>query len=191
MNSIFTFACLLSLVSFGFNAPAADKTLEFTDLNGATHTPLQTKETRATVLLFVWHTCPVANSYAPEIEKIYQHYKGDNVSFYLVQTDPDLKTSRAKKHAADYGYTLPILIDRKHELVKHVGAKMTPEAVVLLSDGTPIYRGRIDNRQAALGKRRPKATIFDLRDTLDAILAGEKLRPRTTPAIGCYIPETG
>ena len=52
-----------------------------------------------------------------------------------------------------------------------------------------LFRSRIDNRQAALGKRRPAATVFDLRDTLDAVLAGKPIKPRTTEVIGCYIPD--
>ncbi len=168
---------------------AADAKTEFTDLQGRTQLPLATAGFKATVLIFVWQTCPVANAYAPEIERIYQDYRSRGVAMYLVQVDPDLRVEEARAHAKEYGYTLPLLHDPKAVLSRHVGATMTPEAVVLLPDGTRIYNGRIDNRQAALGKRRPKATVFDLRATLDAILAGKKLEPRTTEVIGCYIPE--
>jgi len=163
---------------------------EFVDTNGTRQHPLKTNDSTATVLIFVWNTCPVANAYAPEIERIYQQYKKDDIAFYLVHTDPDLTLSKAQQHTREYGYTLPVLIDREHLLVKHVGAKMTPEAAVVLPNGTLVYRGRIDNRQAALGKRRPKATVFDLRDTLDQIVSGATPRPRFTKAVGCYIPET-
>lgn len=171
-------------------AGGAGADLEYADLNGTARHPLATGSHKATVLIFVWHTCPVANSYAPEIERIYEDYKDRDVALYLVQVDPDLKLDKAREHAREYGYQMPVIIDRKHELVKRAGAEMTPEAAVLLPDGELIYRGRIDNRQAALGKRRPAATETDLRDTLNAILAGKKLTPRTTKAIGCYIPET-
>ncbi|NJO56764.1 MAG: redoxin family protein [Rhodospirillales bacterium] len=172
-------------------APAAESgpTGAFKDINGSTHHPLATSGRKATVLIFVWHTCPVANSYAPEIERIYQEYKEKGVAVFLVHVDPTLKDEKARKHAADYQYTLPVLIDHQHALVKATGATMTPEAVVLLPDGKMIYNGRIDNRQAALGKRRPQATELDLRNTLDAILAGKKLEPRSTEVIGCYVPE--
>ncbi len=178
------------LLATGGHAGAADAGPEYVDLAGLQQHPLDTANHKATVLVFVWHTCPVANSYAPEIERIYQDYKDRDVAVYLVQVDPDLKVEKARRHAKDYGYTMPVIIDRKHELVKRTGAEMTPEAAVLLPDGKLVYRGRIDDRQAALGKRRPAATESDLRDTLDAVLAGEKLEPRTTKAVGCYIPET-
>jgi peroxiredoxin len=167
---------------------AAAKT-EFTDLNGHVQRPLDTAGHKATVLIFVWQTCPVANAYAPEIERIYQDYKQRGVAMFVVQVDPELKLDQARKHAKDFGYTMPLLHDPKGALAKHTGATMTPEAVVLLPDGKRIYNGRIDNRQAALGKRRPQATVFDLRDALDAILAGKKIEPRKTEVTGCYIPE--
>lgn len=168
---------------------AADAKTEFTDLNGQVRQPLATTGHKATVFIFTWQTCPVANAYAPEIERIYQNYKERGVALFVIQVDPELKPDQARQHAKEYGYTMPLLHDPKGVLAKHTGATMTPEAVVLLPDGKRIYNGRIDNRQAALGKRRPKATVFDLRDTLDAVLAGKELKPRTTEVIGCYIPE--
>lgn len=168
---------------------AADAKTEFTDLNGQVHQPLATAAHKATVFIFTWQTCPVANAYAPEIERIYQDYKERGVALFVIQVDPELKPDPARKHAKEYGYTMPLLHDPQGILAKHTGATMTPEAVVLLPDGKRIYNGRLDNRQAALGKRRPKATVFDLRDTLDAVLAGKELKPRTTEVIGCYIPE--
>jgi len=168
---------------------AADAKTQFSDLNGTARYPLATAERKATVLIFIWQTCPVANAYAPEIERIHQEYKPRGVALFLVQVDPELNLEQARQHARDFGYTMPVLPDPRGALSKQVGATMTPEAVVLLPDGKRVYRGRIDNRQAALGKRRSHATVFDLRDTLEAILAGKPVEPRRTEVIGCYIPE--
>lgn len=168
---------------------AADAKTEYTDLNGKVRYPLATEGRKATVLIFIWQTCPVANAYAPEIERLYTDYREQGVATFVIHVDPGLKPEQARRHAQDYGYTVPLLLDPKGILAKHTGATKTPEAVVLLPDGKRIYNGRIDNRQAALGKRRPQATVFDLRDTLDAILAGKKIEPRKTEVIGCYIPE--
>jgi hypothetical protein len=167
----------------------ADAKTEFKDLQGAVQRPLDTTARTATVLVFVWQTCPVANAYAPEIERIYQDYQQRGVALYLVQVDPGLKPEKARQHAKDYGYTMPVLHDPQGVLSQHTGATMTPEAVVLLPDGRKIYNGRIDDRHAALGRRRPKVTVHDLRDTPEEILAGKKFKPRSTEVIGCYLPE--
>ena len=54
-----------------------------------------------------------------------------------------------------------------------------------------VYRGRIDNVYAALGKRRPEATEHDLRKALDEVLSGRPVAEPRTQAIGCYIPSLG
>ena len=60
-------------------------------------------------------------------------------------------------------------------------------AVVLDKSGSVRYRGRIDNFYADLGKPRRAATTHDLRDALDAVVAGRAVaHPETTP-IGCFI----
>jgi len=54
--------------------------------------------------------------------------------------------------------------------------------------GQVLYRGRIDNVYAALGKRRPEATERDLRKALDEILQGKAVTTSQTQPVGCYIP---
>ena len=54
--------------------------------------------------------------------------------------------------------------------------------------GHVLYRGRIDNVWAALGKRRSAATEHDLRKALEAAVNGKRVAEPRTQAIGCYIP---
>jgi hypothetical protein len=53
--------------------------------------------------------------------------------------------------------------------------------------GELLYRGRIDDGYAALGKKRAVVTEHDLRDALDAIAAGKPVKKAKTKAIGCLI----
>jgi hypothetical protein len=106
-----------------------------------------------------------------------------------VHADPDLTADEARKHAAEYGLTLPVLLDSKHQLVAATGATRTPEVAVLLKDGSLAYRGRIDDRYPGLGKKRQAPTQRDLRDALTSILADEPLRVSRTAAVGCSIPD--
>lgn len=63
----------------------------------------------------------------------------------------------------------------------------TPEAAVLTAGGELLYLGRIDNRLEDLGKQRVQVTEFNLRDTLEAILAGKPVPRARTRALGCAI----
>ena len=49
------------------------------------------------------------------------------------------------------------------------------------------YSGRIDNYYADLGKPRRQATVHDLTESLDAIVAGRAVSNPETPAVGCFI----
>jgi hypothetical protein len=166
-------------------ASAADRVVA-KDLHGRVHTPLASQAT--TVLIFITVDCPIANAYAPEIKRIIAAYSSKGVKFYLVQTDPQIPVAAAKKHASDYGYKVPVLLDRNHGLVKAAGATVTPE-VAVYSKGKQMYLGRIDDLYYGLGKRRAIVRSRDLRAALDAVLAGRKLPKSAVPAVGCIIPK--
>ena len=60
-------------------------------------------------------------------------------------------------------------------------------AAVLSPAGQLLYLGRIDNRLEGFGKRRVQVTEFNLRNTLDAVLAGKPVPQARTKALGCAI----
>lgn len=146
------------------------------------------KKSRATVLLFVTTDCPIANSYAPEINRLCKQYEPEKIAFYLVYADPTIPLKEQRKHVREFGYRCPAIRDVKHILVNMVKAKVTPEAAVLSPEGRLLYRGRIDDRYLDFGKKRPHATTYDLRDALDAIVRGKPVPNPTTRAVGCFIP---
>ncbi len=165
----------------------SSSSLQFTDLEGRIQTPLSQPDQRATILFFVLPDCPISNAYAPEIKRITTEYSQRQIASFVVYVDPDLTTDGAKKHAKDYGYECPVICDQSLRLVEQTGVTIAPEVAVLDLNGKRLYRGRIDNLYAGLGKRRPQATEHDLRDTLDAILNGKPIPNETTRSIGCFI----
>ena len=84
---------------------------------------------------------------------------------------------------------MPVALDPRHEWVKRVRPTIAPEAAVFSPTGDLLYRGRIDDQYAGLGKRRTNVTSHDLRDALEAILAGEPVPVARTDAVGCPIPQ--
>jgi hypothetical protein len=83
-----------------------------------------------TVDLFVATDCPIANGYAPEIERLHLAYREKGVAFRLVFPDRDLAEDEVRRHLADYGITAPFMIDRDHALLKRAKATTTPEVVL-------------------------------------------------------------
>jgi len=147
------------------------------------------RPTRPLVYLFVTTDCPLANGYAPEINRIVKEYTPRGIEFAMVYVDLDLSLEDARKHARDYGYAAELIVDADRRIVDRCGVEVTPEAAVVLPDGTIAYRGRIDDRGVALGRIRAEPTRRDLREALDAVLANRPVAEPRTPAVGCYIPE--
>jgi len=141
---------------------------------------------KAVVLLFVRSDCPVSNRYAPELQRLYERYSSRGVDFRLVYPEPGLTPAAMEKHRKEYGYTIPALLDTRHQYVTRVRARITPEAAVLVH-GQLIYLGRIDDRYADIGKSRPEAAQHDLEEVLAAVVAGKSIRRRETKAVGCTI----
>ncbi|AWM36395.1 Thiol-disulfide oxidoreductase ResA [Gemmata obscuriglobus] len=178
----------------GLGAPKKDAApvkppLSLRDIDGKSHTPLTVGDAKANVFLFTTTDCPIANGYSPEIAAIAKDFAARGVQFYAVQVDAGLTVEDARRHAKEFGLTVPVLIDTKHELVAATGATRTPEAVVLLPDGTVAYRGRINDLYAGLGKKRPAPKTHDLRDALTAVLDGKPVLNARTEAVGCSIPD--
>lgn len=168
-------------------SPATELTV--TDLAGRERSPLEVEGAKAVVLLFVAPDCPISNAFAPEFNRICEEYSPKGVAFDLVYADSDVDVAAIREHLADFGYEVSGLLDFDHRLVDRVGATVTPEAAVLSPEGKLLYRGRIDDRYVDFGKLRAEPTTRDLRDALDAILAGRAPETPRTVAIGCFIPD--
>lgn len=146
-------------------------------------------EHAATVLVFFYTDCPVANGMAPELARIHETYADKDVAFYRVYADGTLTEQDIAKHGKDFKLPFPAVHDTQLEIVKLTGATITPEAVVYDRTGARRYRGRINNRYEDLGKYRREATRHDLREALDAVLAGKEVPTPETQAVGCYLPK--
>jgi peroxiredoxin len=161
---------------------------ELRDTVGGVHTGAEWARSRAVVLFFVATDCPIANSYVPEMKRLHGAYAQRGVLFLAVQAEPRTARAEVARYARDYRYAFPMLLDPRQFLVHLTGATVTPQAAVLSPAGSLLYLGRIDNRAADFGVQRPRATALDLREALDAVLAGKPVPHPFTKSIGCAIP---
>lgn len=157
------------------------------DLEGRPVDPFADEAT-ATVFLFLRTDCPISNRYAPELRRLRDEYTPRGVVFHLVYPDPEEPVASIRAHLREYGLAAAALRDPRHVLVRRAGVTVTPEAVVYLPDGRRVYRGRVDDRWVAFGEARAVPTRQDLREVLEAVVAGREITPSTTEAIGCFIP---
>ena len=158
-------------------------------IDGKSYEPLALAGARSAVIVYILQDCPICNGYAPQIQRLASRFGPKGARFYLVQVDPALTFDAARKHAKDYGYSIPVLLDTRHELVGRLKISAAPTATVLGPDGKVVYQGRIDDQYAAIGKPRTVATHYDLRDAIAATLDGKPVRNSRTHVVGCAVPD--
>jgi peroxiredoxin len=178
----FLIASVLMAAGFGKEVPK----FSLVDTAGAMHTDVEWKGAGA-VLFFLTTDCPISNGYVPEMNRIAKDYTARGVRFYGVMTDTSVPVADVRKHVKDFGYTFPVLLDPAQILVKYTNADTNPETAVISARGAMTYLGRIDNKVEGFGTQRPQATQHDLRDAIEATLAGRAVAKAATPPIGCSI----
>jgi len=157
------------------------------DTRGVVHSSDEWNGKKAIVVFFTTTDCPLSNNDVPEMNRTRQDYEARGVALYAVQADTTIADADVLQHTKDYHFSFPVLFDPHQTLVKMTGASTIPSAAVLTPDGTLLYLGRIDNRVEDFNVRRQEPTRFDLREALDAVLAGKPVVHPRTKAFGCAI----
>lgn len=192
---LFTFALVFSLccaVLSNINVKASDSEpgaigsvvadFNMPDLDGKEQSLSSLKGKNGTVLIFVSVQCPVSNAYNERMEKLAQDYKARGINVIGINANATESSGDAKAHATSNNLTFPILKDNGNKLADKLGAMRTPEVYVLDTGNKIVYRGRIDNA------RNPSSvTTSELRDALDAVIAGKPVAKSSVPAFGCSI----
>src|ERR1043165_7784177 len=86
--------------------------LEILGIDGTSYRPLAPARA-ANVVVFVTTECPVANRYAPEIQRICAAYSPKGVDCLLIYEDVGVTVDAVRKHRAEFRYgTAAAAIDR-------------------------------------------------------------------------------
>jgi peroxiredoxin len=178
-------ATLLSS-SLGVAAPVAigDKLSPFSlkSYDGKTVDLASYSGKKAVALLFVATRCPVSNAYNERMEAIAKEYSAKGVAFVAINANKEESPAEIAEHAKVHGFSFPILKDAGNVEADAFGAQVTPEAYVYDASWVLRYHGRIDDNMNVEHAKSP-----DLRNALDAVLAGKDAPVKETKAFGCSI----
>jgi peroxiredoxin len=153
-----------------------------TDADGKKHTLASLRGEKGTVLIFVSVQCPVSNAYNERMEKLAQDYRARGINVIGINANSTESTDDVKHHAAEHHLTFTILKDKDNKIADLLGAQHTPEAYLLDTGNKLLYHGRIDNSRNSDG-----VNSNDLRDAIDATLAGQPVKNAYVRAFGCSI----
>lgn len=158
----------------------ADFTLP--DANGKKHSLASLKGEKGTILIFISTQCPVSNGYNERMEKLAQDYKARGINLVGINANATESAADIKAHAAQNNLTFTILKDAGNKVADQLGATNTPEVFFLDANNKLVYRGRIDN-----SRNGQNISANDLRDAVEATLAGKPVANSFVRAFGCSI----
>jgi peroxiredoxin len=165
--------------------PAIGATIEDFTLPGVDNKERSLKSLagkNGTVLLFIAVQCPVSNAYNERMEKLAADYKAKGIAVIGINSNVAEDAAAVKAHAEQNKLSFPILKDPGNKIADRLGAKVTPEAYFIDAGNKLLYHGRIDNARNAA-----QLETSDLRNALDAALAGKAVEKTEAKAFGCSI----
>lgn len=160
--------------------------LTFTDTRSLTRTLDDFGKQKAFVLVFTNTTCPLAQKYLPTLTALEKEYRAKGVQFASLNAAEDDTVIAVATQSVKYDVEFPLLKDFGGRCAKALGVTRTPEAVVLDAEYRLVYRGRIDD-QFRLGGTRKEPSARELKDAVEAVLAGKKVETPETEVDGCPI----
>lgn len=156
---------------------------------------------RLLAIVFTCNHCPTAQAYEGRLERIATEYRDKGVAVVAISPNDensvrldelghtDLSDSFAemKLRAAHRKFSYPYLYEGdKTGVARAYGPTATPHAFLFDRERKLRYVGRIDDAE-----REQYARVSDLRNALDALLAGKPAAVEKTRAFGCSIKWAG
>jgi thiol-disulfide isomerase/thioredoxin len=141
------------------------------------------------VVAFVCNHCPFVKHIRSGLADFGRFAAERGVTFVAVSSNdvvayPQDAPPKMVEEAREAGYTFPYLYDESQEVAKAFRAACTPEFYLFDTQKKLAYRGQFDASRP--GNSEP-VTGKDLKDAVDAVLAGGPPPKDQQPSIGCNI----
>lgn len=160
--------------------------LTFTDIRGLQRELSELGDYKAKVFVFSNTTCPLVKKYLPRLVELDSEFRSQGVLFVAVNVGSEDTVRKMAAQAVDFQVPFYFVKDMDFSCATRLGARKTPEVVVLDADNVIRYRGRIDD-QLRIGGTKPEASREDLKEALREILADLPVTIAQTEVDGCWI----
>ncbi|MEZ4254278.1 MAG: thioredoxin family protein [Polyangiales bacterium] len=173
-----------NMMPLGTPAPAFS--LPGTD--GATYALDSFKDAKVLVVIFTCNHCPYAQAVEERLVSLQRDYADKGVRLVAINPNDDVRYpddgfEAMKVRAAEKGFNFPYLRDASQAVARAYNAACTPDPFVFGPDRTLVYNGRIDDNW----KEPDRVSRNELRDVIDATLAGRTTEFEHVPSMGCSI----
>ena len=173
-------------------SPAPD--FDLPGVDGKNHKLADYKDAKLLCIVFTCNHCPTAQAYEARLKKLYAEYKDKGVAIVAINpNDPQAlrldelgyteysdSLDEMKLRAKDQGFEFSYLHDGDtQKTALAYGALATPHVFLFDAERKLRYHGRIDDSEVK------EVKSDDLRNAIDALLAGQPVAKETTKIFGC------
>jgi peroxiredoxin len=146
------------------------------------------EKSQVLVVMFICNHCPYVQAVEDRILALAHSYKPEQVQFVAVCANdadnyPDDSFDNLKKRWEAKGYGFPYLHDEDQTVAKTFRAVCTPDLYVYDRDRKLAYHGRLDDNW----QQPTRVTKHEMKEAIDALLAGGKPAESQVPSMGCSI----
>jgi peroxiredoxin len=173
-------------ITLGFKAP--DFILPDT-LSGKEMSLQELASDKGTVIMFICNHCPYVKHVIHGIIDLANDYIPKGIKFIAISSNdvenyPDDSPEKMKELAEKLKFPFPYLYDETQDVAKAYSAACTPDFSIFDGGLKCVYRGQMDDSRP--GNNKP-VTARDIREALDALLAGKAVKSEQIPSVGCNI----
>ena len=175
-------------LAIGQSAPDFD----LPGVDGKNYSLANFKTAKVLVVAFWCNHCPYVIGSEQRMAKFVSDYAARGVAVVAINSNetenhPGDSFEKMIEGARDKGFKFPYLRDESQSVAVKYGALRTPHFYVFDAGRKLCYTGRMDDNPRNPGKE----TTHELRDAVDAVLAGKKPAVEMTNPIGCNVKWKG
>lgn len=176
-----TYSAMLEL-----GTPAPAFALPATD--GRTYTLDSFRGAKALLVVFTCNHCPYAQAVEDRLIEIGRDYRDRGLAVVLINSNdagqyPEDSFENMMRRAEAKRYPFPYCYDETQSVARAYHAACTPDPFLFDAGQRLFYRGRIDDNW----KEPDKVTRRDLREAIEAALAGQPAPGEQRASMGCNI----
>ena len=141
------------------------------------------------LIMFICRHCPYVVHIEQELARIGHDYHDSALGITAISSNdpvqyPEDAPPRLKEMAERLGFAFPFCFDETQDTAKAYRAACTPDFYLFNPQRLLVYRGQLDDSRPGNGK---PVTGRDVRNAIDAVLAGKPIDNNQKASIGCSI----
>jgi peroxiredoxin len=144
---------------------------------------------KALLVMFICQHCPFVKHVRQELAKLGKDYADRGLQIIAISANdvanyPDDSPEKLKAMAQEFEFNFPICYDETQEVARAYTAACTPDFFLFDRSHCLVYRGQLDDSRPS---NNLPVTGRDLREAIEATIAGGTIDSQQKPSIGCNI----